>query len=345
MKRTARSDLQLAEAVRVGDELRQARLALGISLEEMAEQLRISRRYLDALEDGRVNDLPGLAYGTGFVRSYAQAMRLDAADLVRRFRQAAGGQSRGRDLVFPEPVPERGVPAGAIIMLGAVLAVGAYAAWYRWSGPSERTVDAVPALPPRMEEAAREAGQPPLPEPPAPATGASRSGSPPALLPPPATGGEAAPGTGVRAGSGSPGQAPPPPLAEARASAAAAESGRTQGAGPQAPATPPVASPSSQPPAPTGNAIVLRATQECWVQVREARSGRVLVSRVLQPGEAYEVPQEPGLLLTTGRAEGLAIEVGGVASQALATQVGVRRDILLDPAQLREARPGQLPTR
>ena len=38
------------------------------------------------------------------------------------------------ELAFPVPVPERGVPAGAVVLLGVVLAVGAYAGWYRLSG-------------------------------------------------------------------------------------------------------------------------------------------------------------------------------------------------------------------
>ncbi|WP_159999633.1 RodZ family helix-turn-helix domain-containing protein, partial [Roseomonas sp. 18066] len=172
LKRLPRSDIQPAEAARVGEELREARLSLGVSLEELAETLRINRRYLAALEEGRVRDLPGVAYGTGFVRSYAQSMGLDAPDLVRRFREGAGGATRPKDLVFPEPVPDRGVPAGVVILIGAVLAVGAYAAWYQWSGSAERSVDAVPPLPPRLEQAARDAGLPPLP------------GTPPATTPP-----------------------------------------------------------------------------------------------------------------------------------------------------------------
>jgi cytoskeleton protein RodZ len=152
-----------AEAVRVGEELRDARLALGVSLEEMAERLRINRRYLAALEEGRVRDLPGVAYATGFVRSYAQMLGLNAPTMVRRFREGAGVATVPKDLVFPEPVPDRGVPAGAIVMVGAVLAVAGYAGWYYWTGSSTRTVDEVPALPPRLEQSAREAGLPPLP--------------------------------------------------------------------------------------------------------------------------------------------------------------------------------------
>ena len=324
-KRPSQNESRPAEAARVGDELREARLALGISLEDMAEQLRINRRYLAALEDGRVGELPGLAYGTGFVRSYAQAMGLDAPALVRRFREGMGGQGQGRDLVFPEPVPERGIPAGAIVLLGTVLAIGAYAAWYRWSGPAERTVDAVPPLPPSLDQAAREAGQPPLPEPPRGAASTPPSG-PAASAPRPAS--------------------PDQPHAPTPAPAGGAPTGSPAPGAPNAPMPPPiVAAPAEPAPAPAANTIVLRATQECWVQVRESRTGRVVVSRLLRPGETYEVPRDPGLLLTTGRIEGLSIEVDGVPSRALADQVGVRRDILLDAAQLREAQPGQLPTR
>jgi cytoskeleton protein RodZ len=155
MKRHPRSDTQSAEAARVGEELRDARLALGVSLEEMADELRINRRYLAALEEGRVRDLPGIAYATGFVRSYSQILGLDAPEMVRRFREGAGVAAPAKDLVFPEPVPDRGVPAGAVIMLGAVLAVVGYAGWYYWTGSSTRTAEEVPALPPRLEQSAR----------------------------------------------------------------------------------------------------------------------------------------------------------------------------------------------
>ncbi|MFC4170312.1 helix-turn-helix domain-containing protein, partial [Teichococcus aestuarii] len=209
LKRSNRSNENPAEALRVGEELREARLSLGISLEEMAERLRINRRYIAALEDGRVADLPGAAYGIGFVRSYAQAMGLDAPDLVRRFREGAGQGPRGKDLVFPEPVPERGVPTGAIILVGAVLAIGAYAGWYRWSGSGERTVDAVPALPPRLEQAARDAGSPPLPgvtQREAPAAPAPVT-SPPVTVPPVSAPPAATPPTATPPGAASSGAA------------------------------------------------------------------------------------------------------------------------------------------
>lgn len=162
MKRTPRPDLTSAEAARVGEELREARLTLGASVEDMADRLRINRRYIHALEEGRVRDLPGPAYAVGFVRSYAGALGLDADEAVRRFRDVTGGAAvKSGDLVFPEPVPSRGVPAGALVAVGAVLAVGAYVAWYNWSGSGNRVVDAVPPLPPRLEESLPEAQRQP----------------------------------------------------------------------------------------------------------------------------------------------------------------------------------------
>ena len=198
MKRTTRPDLTAAEAARVGEDLREARLTLGASVEDMAERLRINRRYIHALEEGRLKDLPGPAYAVGFVRSYAAALGLDADEAVRRFRDVTGGPAtKTGELVFPEPVPSRGVPAGALVAVGAVLAVGAYIAWYNWSGSADRVVDSVPPVPTRLEGAVQEGqrqrdGAAPSPAASAPAATPTQAAAavspaaPPAPAPPPA---------------------------------------------------------------------------------------------------------------------------------------------------------------
>jgi cytoskeleton protein RodZ len=155
MKRSARTENTVLEAARVGEELREARLALGVSVEDAAIQLRINKRYLLALEEGRVKDLPGAAYAVGFVRSYATALGLDPDDAVRRFRDVSGtAVTKPGDLVFPEPVPRRGIPTGILAAIGVAIALFGYVAWYQWSGRGERVVDSVPPVPPRLERAA-----------------------------------------------------------------------------------------------------------------------------------------------------------------------------------------------
>jgi cytoskeleton protein RodZ len=193
MKRQPRPEITAAEAARVGEALREARITLGASVEDMAERLRINRRYIHALEEGRLKDLPGPAYAVGFVRSYAAALGLDADEAVRRFRDVTGGAgAKNGDLVFPEPVPSRGVPAGALVAAGVVVAIGAYVAWFNWSGSGDRVVDAVPPVPPRLADVAPNptprqrdaaiAGQGAAP--PAPAQAAAASVPPQPAVPP-----------------------------------------------------------------------------------------------------------------------------------------------------------------
>jgi cytoskeleton protein RodZ len=83
--------------------------------------------------------------------------------------------------------------------------------------------------------------------------------------------------------------------------------------------------------------IVLRATADAWVQVRD-RAGPVLLNRTLHPGETWEVPAKPNLLLTTGNAGGTDIVVDGVATPSLGGSGVVRRDVPLDPDLIKDGR-------
>jgi len=118
---------------------------------------------------------------------------------------------------------------------------------------------------------------------------------------------------------------------------------------PQIEAAPaPVVSPSSAaaasvPVAPAAAAqpdqsrIQLRANADAWVQVRE-RTGPVLLNRILRPGETWEVPARPNLLMTTGNAGGTDLLVDGVSSPPLGSSGAVRRDVLLDPDLIKNGR-------
>ena len=150
---------------RVGAELRAARMRLGWSLPEVAERLRIRLPFLEAIEDGRISDLPGTAYAVGFIRSYATFLGLDATEVARRFRAEAQEMNRKPVLAFPAPVPDRGVPAGAVVLLGVLLAAGAYAGWYKFSGNTPAPAVIVPAVPERLAPLADRAAPPSNPSP------------------------------------------------------------------------------------------------------------------------------------------------------------------------------------
>src|SRR3984957_3816791 len=146
-----------SSAPRAGAELREARERLGWALDDVAAMLRIRSSYLEALESGRLNQLPGNVYALGFLRSYATALGLDVEEVARRFRAEAGEIPRHSELIFPVPVPERGLPAGALILLGLILVGGAYTGWYRMSGEGKLPAEAITPVPARLAPLAEQA--------------------------------------------------------------------------------------------------------------------------------------------------------------------------------------------
>jgi cytoskeleton protein RodZ len=86
--------------------------------------------------------------------------------------------------------------------------------------------------------------------------------------------------------------------------------------------------------APAGEArIVLKADSDSWIQVRD-KSGSLLFTRVLKPGESYNVPNQPGLVLTAGNSGGLEVTVDGASAPPLGQPGKVARNVSLDPDRL-----------
>jgi cytoskeleton protein RodZ len=71
-------------ATGVGDELARGRAALGLSIADIAQQLKFAARQIEAMEQGRFEALPSGTFARGMVRSYARLLKLDAEPLVGR---------------------------------------------------------------------------------------------------------------------------------------------------------------------------------------------------------------------------------------------------------------------
>ncbi len=69
----------------LGEELRRARVARGLSLAQAERLTKIRAVHLAALEEERFADLPPRPYAKGFVRAYALALGLDPAGLLTSF--------------------------------------------------------------------------------------------------------------------------------------------------------------------------------------------------------------------------------------------------------------------
>jgi cytoskeletal protein RodZ len=69
--------------------LAECRKSKGISLSQISEATKISRRYLEAIEQGEFKALPGGVIGVNYVRQYARASGYDEQDLVAIYRKLA----------------------------------------------------------------------------------------------------------------------------------------------------------------------------------------------------------------------------------------------------------------
>lgn len=79
----------------VSDRLKAARAKSGLTIEAIAERTRIPGRHLRALEEGRFQDLPAVAYSAGFARSFAQIVGLNGSEIAAQYREEAN----------PDPLP------------------------------------------------------------------------------------------------------------------------------------------------------------------------------------------------------------------------------------------------
>ncbi|CAO3379977.1 helix-turn-helix domain-containing protein [Azospirillum argentinense] len=134
----------------VSDTLRETRESLGYDLREVATMLRIRYPYLQAIEAGRFEDLPGTTYAAGFLRSYAECLGLDPDTILTRYKDEAAGRTRSQQLYFPTPVPEGRIPGGTVLLGTMVLAGIVYGGWYYLSATDRSMVDLVPTLPDRL---------------------------------------------------------------------------------------------------------------------------------------------------------------------------------------------------
>lgn len=110
----------------IGAQLRAAREAKGLTLEQVAAQTRIPQRHLKTIEAGEFARLPGRTYAVGFSRTYAKTVDLDQDDVVAMVRaeldeQAGENDHQPRPATFepgdPARVPSRRLSWFAVFAL------------------------------------------------------------------------------------------------------------------------------------------------------------------------------------------------------------------------------------
>jgi cytoskeleton protein RodZ len=285
----------------IGERLRNAREARGLSLDEVEAGTRIRRRYLEALEAEAFAQIPGPAYVKGFVRTYATYLGFSPEDLASLSPEVAEEISISPAPAVEvriTPVTRRSSTRQILLGIGLVVVIGVALVGYILYGqvrqfattrPSGPSVSHRPAsTPARVPGAAGSLTPPSPPAPPLPSLGPV---SPPRL--PASPGAAAAPSS----------PAPSKP------------SERPPGGSP---------SPESPPPGPSqgtqrapGGAIVFTgplevvavATDRAWLRV--VADGAVVFEGYMSAGmrQAWEARRQ--ITLKVGNASGLDVSVNG----------------------------------
>lgn len=279
----------------IGERLREERLRRGFSIEQIAESTKINPSLLEAIEADDLERLPGTFFTRSFVRQYAAALGLDAAELEPELDRVAAveqqvqepGDEPPREVISVPPMdsglggfagPSR--PLGALISFVLIVAAcsGLYILWQRSRQPQSATIaKAEPA-----------AAQP----------------APPKTVPAPQQTQPAQPQpqqTPVQQ-TAAPAQAAPAPVSEAPANAPAPDQPAATSAAPTQPRPTLSTLTAGQPPAVT---VQIRATEAVWIRV--AGDGKFLFSGTLQPDDSRNVEAGQLIQLRAGNAAGIEV--------------------------------------
>jgi cytoskeleton protein RodZ len=298
----------------IGETLRRERLRRNLDLEQISRELKISRRFLDAIEEERFDRLPASVFAKSFVRQYASMLGLDPEEMAAEVQRAMEPPSLEENPARPDVPPindlqlprvenweavgdkrrfewTSSLPALGLLVVVLLVCSGIYTLWQKARQPVTAQVTAPP-----VETAPAPPTPQPQPEVQPPQTEASTPASP-----------EAAPAQPPVAAEGAPKQqaatapAPSPVLPPAQT--------------PAIPADRPAATPGPV-------HVEVTAAEAVWVLARA--DGKYLFSGTLEPNQSRAADANEKLILRVGNAGGVTITLNGKPIGAIGPKGQVR---------------------
>ena len=302
----------------VGRLLRDQREARGLNLTQVEKSIRIRRSHLEAIEQGRYDQLPGAAYIPAFLRAYATHVGLDAEKVMTAYH-LSGAVPIKRPVALPAdfPVMERRAPIGLAVLTVLLVVAAGYGVWHYMPRDQAVVAHKVPPVPDRLlsERPSPPAAAPnpfvaQLPSAAAPDTRTLGGSLPAQVWPAQRVDGSAAPAALAPPPVVVAVPAPPPPVVMTVPSI-----GQAQAAQPPAPIDPPridqprapveeatarPAEPAAPPPVPVRVNTPISVKSNSWVELR-APNGDVLTQTYVRAGESYVVPAGIAYRITEAR--------------------------------------------
>ena len=264
------------------------REAMGWSVEQVADQLKLAVRQVVALEAGDYASLPSPAVTRGFVRAYAKIVKLDPMPLVAQIdlgtpglTPAGQGARRERPASFSEVrFPSHGKRSALPLGIIAAAAVGVLVL----AGIAYK-FDALPGM---HHAPAAVATTPTATTPLAPLTTTTTPGA----------------GTDLQSTSVPLISVPPP---------ASTNNTVATGVSPAGLAAPATAAPAAAAPPAGGNTLVVIVKEDSWLQVRKASGGKPLIARLVKGGNTETFDVSEPVTLVVGKPDAVAATLRGEA--------------------------------
>lgn len=108
--------------------LARTRAERGFSVESIASAIHMRKHYIQALESGQFEELPGNAYVRGYLKRYAEFLELNPATILDMYDRLDKPMSR-RFFALPVLLDRTPHPDRRFAMFCALLALGLFVAW------------------------------------------------------------------------------------------------------------------------------------------------------------------------------------------------------------------------
>ena len=123
-KKSSAEEQSVHENDRVGSILYNERVKKGLDLVEISQILCIRRSYLDAIEKGNYSQLPVMPYSSGFVNAYAKYLGLNNVRITQLFREEINVDKKSVRPIVNEDIPaEASIPGKFYVLSGIIAAV------------------------------------------------------------------------------------------------------------------------------------------------------------------------------------------------------------------------------
>ena len=121
----------------IGEHLRSARESKTISLSDAANDVKISKRYLEALEEGNYSVFPAQVYIKGFLSNYAKYLGLDSKNILEQYSKLIIPDSEEIENNIPKKntgtqrrVSRKRVVMLVIVLVFVIICLISLAYWY-----------------------------------------------------------------------------------------------------------------------------------------------------------------------------------------------------------------------